>query len=1013
LIEEVYSQLDDEWSLEQVRAGKYTIRTESGAIILPSVWDSIVKPHLVIQIELQSARGVHHISRYDPPLADPLYRPPYSNEESRPARVVQTPSHHRSGSISEHNATVEVGDEDDQNSISYSDSEISTTTSEGGLSEDQISPGPEEEPPRIISTPTDLEGNKLSFKVNTTLREPLPLPGKVSGSDGAEVQGFASQKLTHDTSPERMRITKAISAQVEGRSLVQVHTLSGPDSALAHSSTSITWYHLHSERLDYARFKEICLGILGLSSRLQKLTRNLLDKVEKEHVDALLEGMFIKPGTVLRGDESHQSDPQSAIFSCVPYFELQPAVKRSSATGQVNRLFPPRTLMQSYYPYESVRERDEEQAYRRFGNENSNSLIHVPNLWVMNIAGRFVVTCGHQPLSKDFVKSIETVPVDPSLSQWSKDGNINSSIRLTDWNGRQLLFSPQECRSYFQMEQKLREVGSLCYWSGTPTSNNSLQLAWDKNDGRRELVTPKTWSTVIRNDGRLFIDLTSLSVQEAKDLEGETAPTGTPSSPPNRTPLFFHWPHASRYEQSLEKDVPGSSVPIEEKRLMRCLELVEKAMLSEVLETYAVNDVDRSFVSTEFYQKLSEEKYSTVEASIASLRLHETKHRNTLEFATHHQVLIQTQRNMIAEKAYNFQGIVHATTRLFVADLDKSTILRKLWAAMSSVCKMIAAFEQYDASDSNLEDYPELYGRRRSRPQRAWYVRKVSPDQSISVPAANDEFRQSIRKCKRCRHNHAYDSLQSAEKHLQIHLKFIPPPSSAETPIRVYTYPAPAIKGTPSNKNSSTKSSRPEFGNASSTQDAIGAAIQPNLQDWIVSSTQKRCEEWNGGALAILAKACEAGQKILDEAKVLMSGVCNEDGAMSGVYTFPRALLAGFRQIVVFYLAVERALHYTEQLYQDRSTSIDDYGVPFSVEGLQVLGRFSNGAQHSLAVARNELCRMARSDQPMDDMSRLSLGPEYLCSWFMRRLLVRPLERSMAVSDMYREYLSTVVSSST
>lgn len=150
----------------------------------------------------------------------------------------------------------------------------------------------------------------------------------------------------------------------------------------------------------------------------------------------------------------------------------------------------------------------------------------------------------------------------------------------------------------------------------------------------------------------------------------------------------------------------------------------------------------------------------------------------------------------------------------------------------------------------------------------------------------------------------------------------------------------------------------------------------------------------------------------MNEARELVDGVCNEDGAMSEIYTFPRVLVRSFRQIVVFYLAIERALHYTEELYQGDSTPADDYRTPFTHDGLKVLEKFSNGAQNSLIVARNELCTMARSDQPMDNMSRLSLGPEYLCSWFIRRLLVKPLEKNMAVSDMYREYLSTIVSTS-
>jgi hypothetical protein len=1006
LIEEAYCSSA---SLLQVLDGDYSIRNESGAIISPSVWSSIVKPGTEIKIDLHSGRDVR------PVPGKRVSIEPIGSTKSSSA------STHKPGSVSEHVEAIEVEVSDHDSDVwdpnkSPSESELEYDSELSFISEEELSEHDnswrlEEEPQRSISTPTDLEGNKLSFKVNTNSGGPISLPVRASGGDGTKVEGVAS--LNRGTGQEHLRIAKAMSAQVEGRSLIQIYTLSGPDSPLAHSSTSLTWCHIHSERLDFTRYKEVCLGVPGLSMRLQKLIKKLLDKVEKEHVDALLDGMFIKPGTVLRGDESHQSDPQSAIFSCVPYFELQPAVKRNSATGQINRLFPPRTLMQSYYPYEPVRERDEEQAYRKFGNENPKALIHVPNLWVLNISDRFVVTCGHQPLSKDFVKSIETIPVDLSSLQKSKNGHTNSSIRLTDWTGRKLIFPTHECRSYFQMEQKLKEMETLCAWSGTSTSNNSLQLAWDRDDGQRELVTPEIWSTVVRSDDRLFIDLVSLSVQEAKDLKSEIVPPGTSSSSPDRMSLFFQWPHASRYEQSLEKDVSDSSVPIEEKRLMRCLELAEKAMLTEVLGSYCTNFIEQSFTSTEFYQKLPEETHGNIEAGVASLRLDETKHRTTLESSAHHQIVIQAQHNMILEEFLKFHDIVRATMRLFVADLDKSIILRKLWAAMSSIRKIIVEIGQHDTTDSNVDAYSQPRRGHSSRPQQAWYVRRVSSNQPIPVPAATDEFRRSIQKCRRCTQNHAYDSFQSTEGHLQKHLNSIASSPSTEAPMKVYTTPQPTVKGPTPDKKRFTKGSRPQLVNTSSIQAGIGTATQPNLQDWIVSVAHKQFEELNRDLIAILSKASRAAQKLLDEGKDLIIGTCNEDGSMSEIYTFPQALLAGFRQTIVFYLAVERALHLTGESYKKESSR--NYGRQdfLEADSSEALEKFSNGARYSLAVARNELCSMARSDRPMDEISRLSLGPEYICSWFMRRLLVRPLEKSMAVSDMYREYLSTIVNSLT
>ena len=64
----------------------------------------------------------------------------------------------------------------------------------------------------------------------------------------------------------------------------------------------------------------------------------------------------------------------------------------------------------------------------------------------------------------------------------------------------------------------------------------------------------------------------------------------------------------------------------------------------------------------------------------------------------------------------------------------------------------------------------------------------------------------------------------------------------------------------------------------------------------------------------------------------------------------------------------------------------------------------------SLMVARSQLCYMAKSDPPLDVTRHLSRGPEYICGWLMRRLLLRPLRKHATVGDLYQEYISRLVS---
>ncbi|CAN9387585.1 unnamed protein product [Alternaria alternata] len=111
--------------------------------------------------------------------------------------------------------------------------------------------------------------------------------------------------------------------------------------------------------------------------------------------------------------------------------------------------------------------------------------------------------------------------------------------------------------------------------------------------------------------------------------------------------------------------------------------------------------------------------------------------------------------------------------------------------------------------------------------------------------------------------------------------------------------------------------------------------------------------------------------------------------------------------------ATTESLWQTRQIYDDDAQSGKSAHLtfaPYSDAGLEVLERFGNGAKLSLFSARHALKQMAKSDKPLDVLKHLSLGPEYVYAWLMRRLFAKPLEESRTAGDMYRNYVSKVVS---
>jgi hypothetical protein len=345
---------------------------------------------------------------------------------------------------------------------------------------------------------------------------------------------------------ENLSILKAVQASSENRMSIQVHTLTATGAEISSSSLDINipWRHLHASHLSFVQFKEACLdacsSIQGLSERFQRLVAKTLEKIENDKLKVYLDGMFIEPGTVLRGDETgREDDALSIIFACVPYLDIQTPIK--SVSGQTVRLHPPRTLMQSFYPYESVQDRDREQVFRKLGN-STDKIIYVPTLWIMNIGVHAVVTCGYQSLAQEFVKSITLIQEPKS--------NMPLNIRCTDWEGHVFLYKLDECRTYFGMEQKLREI---MYYSKRPRNDN-LDLFWTQPDQKKR-VSPANWQSILSTRGSMFIDLITLDKEKIKGLaEDESDQNLKPktlldeSVSLSAVPPFFEWPHAEKQD---------------------------------------------------------------------------------------------------------------------------------------------------------------------------------------------------------------------------------------------------------------------------------------------------------------------------------------------------------------------------------------------------------------------------------------------------------------------------------
>ncbi|KAI4615613.1 uncharacterized protein J4E87_009072 [Alternaria ethzedia] len=474
------------------------------------------------------------------------------------------------------------------------------------------------QPNRYAMHPVDIEGNRLSFQVQTK-----PSSSSIAlseESDKPENRGGAGadKKEPGDKNLEIRRITRAMAIESDAQNMLEIHTLPSLASPRLRTSIATTWYHLNGSHLDFDRFENVCLTIPHLSDRLQALTREVLLKLRGEKIKPFVGGRFIEPGTVLRADESDPTDTQSVIFSCVPYFNLQQVAKPT--TGQEDSRFHPRTLMQALYPYESVRERDEEQSYRRFGNDPMNNIVHVPSLWIINIGSTAIVTYGHETLPVAIKSSIGIVEEDIRLlGRQSITENTLTKVHITNRDGSSLIYPLGEFRSYFQLESRI--LHSNPSLEG-PLVGEGINLKVEDVDGGT-MAGARNWKSIVSRAAQHVSITITIPYDQIRDGRDEEASTALPAAvgPPTCVPPFFHWLQSKTNDLSHRGGKPVVLGTTGKDRSIACLDYVEKLMTSRSL-VRSTSPVEDAFTSTNYYHSLPETMIWIVAAYFESYRAH-------------------------------------------------------------------------------------------------------------------------------------------------------------------------------------------------------------------------------------------------------------------------------------------------------------------------------------------------------------------------------------------------------
>jgi hypothetical protein len=503
-----------------------------------------------------------------------------------------------------------------------------------------------------------------------------------------------------------------------------------------------------------------------------------------------------------------------------------------------------------------------------------------------------------------------------------------------------------------------------------------LPMAWVAKDGER-LLLPGDWPAIVRRTDLIFIDIILLDTKEFSKLYDNASAAvdiSTPLPALQSSDLvlpFFHWPAGGNADPGVPSRQSTNSRSSDDELVSERLEAADKSMMTETLIIKETRiDIEKAFASTAFYKGLPEVTSTHVIAQFDSLK--STPPPNDTH-SWHDEIIARHCSTAVARSA-RFSNIVHTTLCLFARDTDCSKILRKVWGALDHVHEIIAQAQTLGAVKPDpANDTSTNSDRRAGR----WYVREGKAE-TVPETEVNEKFRRSVKRCRRCLSSKPFGSVDAATEHLRVHLT-------------EFSLPTPARGGSGSANQDPFPSQTPEV----------------DLKDWTIHERQLRREEWSNHIVRVLTQACTHSFALLLQAKDLADGVQDEDMRFLELYSFPRRLIDAFSSIIVYYLAVERALHQAKTPLQEDDLT---YGLQTPIV-LETLGRFYTDARDSLTAIRWDLCNMSKSSSPPDIMQSLSLGTPYICGWLMRRLIVKSLEGHLTVGEMYWDYLSKIVSS--
>ncbi|OCK74777.1 hypothetical protein K432DRAFT_190061 [Lepidopterella palustris CBS 459.81] len=300
-----------------------------------------------------------------------------------------------------------------------------------------------------ISDSSDASNNEFIFKIdlNTAASDQVFYTAKRSTTTNFQ-DNVKNQQTNLDI------VASTIHFSGEDSHLRIITTEQSPKSGDGEAKARDRWIHIQTECISFEEFeRRVKILTFDYHEDLVPVVVYLLKKIQKTHEEKSAYGGFIEPGTVFRVDGvdwKDRSKPDlSAIFVSFPYFDMGKWKPPDAPNNEALHL--PRGLFQSSYSQENALDRDGNQIFRKFKGIKSDQYLRVPQLWVLILQSRTIITCGPSNLPDLFDDNVRFVEEEKLAA------NGPSLIQVTDFLRRTTYLPVDRCKTFLGLKQSIEQ----------------------------------------------------------------------------------------------------------------------------------------------------------------------------------------------------------------------------------------------------------------------------------------------------------------------------------------------------------------------------------------------------------------------------------------------------------------------------------------------------------------------------------------------------------------------------